>query len=64
MFQGTTRDMLIPKVNEEKAEEGGHVLGNCNSTKKNLNYVARVGEGSIPTERQPSVGEVSANLCE
>jgi hypothetical protein len=26
--------MLIPKVNEEKAKEGGPVLGNCTLTKK------------------------------
>jgi hypothetical protein len=31
---------------------------------KKLNSVARVRERTIPTERPPLVGEVSANFCE
>jgi hypothetical protein len=31
--------------------------------KINLNSVAWVREGTIPTERPPLVGEVSANFC-
>jgi hypothetical protein len=34
-----------------------------NLTKLKLNYVALVRERTIPTERPPLVGEVSANLC-
>jgi len=35
-----------------------------NNNKKKLNSVALVRERTIPTERPPPVGEVSANFCE
>ena len=33
-------------------------------TPKKKNFVALVRERTIPTERPPPVGEVSANFCE
>jgi len=36
---------------------------NVGQTKLNYNSVALVRERTIPTERPPPVGEVSANFC-
>jgi hypothetical protein len=43
-------------------------LDHCNETsgsmkKKQKNSVALIRKGTIPTERPPPVGEVSANFC-
>jgi hypothetical protein len=40
------------------------IINACMASKKKLNPVAVVFKLTIPTERPPLVGEVSANLCE
>jgi hypothetical protein len=41
----------------------GEVKINGNDTKTKLNSMALVHKQTIPTERPPLVGEVSANFC-
>jgi hypothetical protein len=47
----------------EDPMEGSHRLPNRYRVTTKLNSVARVSERTIPTERLPLVGEVSANFC-
>ena len=42
---------------------GGGMLNTFVTTNTKLNSVALVRERTIPTERPPPVGEVSANFC-
>jgi hypothetical protein len=39
------------------------IIYNNNNNNNNNNSVALVGERTIPTERPPHVGKVSANFC-
>jgi hypothetical protein len=53
--------IIIIKLTANGLLPGGSGYNAC--TKLKLNSVALVRERTIPTERPPPVGEVSANVC-
>jgi len=58
-FDATDQLLIIYSYNGNKIN---YVRTQSNTTKK-LNSVALVREPTIPTERPPPVGDVSANFC-
>ena len=64
---------VVPKGTELEVQlrrgdgQAAHTLNNpqvkCTKTKLKLSSVALVREPTLPTERPPPVGEVSANFC-
>ena len=54
---------ILHEIRKQKANWIGHILRRNCLLKLKLNSVALVRERTIPTERQPPVGEVNANFC-
>jgi hypothetical protein len=61
MFDRAVRRLLCTQKHDNR--EIIDVLNFNYKTKLKLNSVALVRERTIPTERPPPVGEVSANFC-